>query len=73
MEARSCPRCNGRMETGFIVDEGDYSAKRVARWYAGPPEESMWTGLKTWGRRFVEVQTFRCERCALLESYAPEK
>ena len=34
------------MEPGFIVDEG-YGTRTVAKWIAGEPETSMWTGLKT--------------------------
>ena len=33
------------MEAGFIVDEG-YGTRTVAKWVAGEPEKSMWTGLK---------------------------
>ena len=33
------------MEAGYIVDEG-YGTRTVAKWIAGEPERSMWTGLK---------------------------
>ena len=57
------------MEPGFIVDEG-YGTHTVAKWIAGEPEKSMWTGLKTRGKDKLDVTTYRCRRCGYLESYA---
>lgn len=57
------------MEAGYIVDEG-YGARTVAKWIAGEPERSLWTGLKTRDKDKLDVVTYRCRRCGYLESYA---
>jgi predicted nucleic-acid-binding Zn-ribbon protein len=64
-----CPRCQGTMERGYIVDEG-YGKKVVSSWASGQPERSIWTGLKLRGKEKRDVTTFRCRRCGYLESYA---
>ena len=65
----NCPRCSGSMEVGFVVDEG-YGTRTVAKWVAGEPERSMWTGLKLRGKAKQDVVSYRCKRCGYLESYA---
>ncbi|HEX2763472.1 MAG TPA: PF20097 family protein [Allosphingosinicella sp.] len=70
-ESKNCPRCGGAMEEGFMVD-GTHGGSRVARWTAGRPRKSLWTGIKLSGAKLVEIATWRCRRCGLLESYAPE-
>ena len=65
----SCPRCSGSMESGYILDEG-YGTRTVAKWVAGEPERSIWTGLKLRGKAPHDVVTYRCKRCGYLESYA---
>jgi hypothetical protein len=44
----------------------------VARWVAGKPEKSRWTGTKLKGKEHHLIHSFRCIRCGYLESYAPE-
>lgn len=56
------------MEPGFIVDRQQHGL-RTQSWFEGQPEKSFWSGLKTKGRRYREVRTFRCTRCGFLESY----
>jgi uncharacterized Zn finger protein len=65
----ACPKCSGKMEPGFIKDEG-YGTVHPSKWVAGPPEKSFWTGTRTRGRKQVQVTTFRCGECGYLESYA---
>ena len=65
----SCPRCSGSMESGYILDEG-YGTRTVAKWVAGEPERSIWTGLKLRGKAPHDVVTYRCKGCGYLESYA---
>ena len=65
----TCPRCSGQLEPGYMVDEG-YGTRSVAKWVAGEPVKSMWTGLKLRGRDKLDVSTYRCRRCGYLESYA---
>lgn len=68
----TCIRCKSPMETGFVVDRGDYSLPDYQRWVEGVAERSHWTGLKTAGREIFAVTTYRCQQCGYLESYAKE-
>jgi hypothetical protein len=56
------------MIEGFVIDE-THGSKSVSTWMEGAPDRS-WLGLKTKGKAKHEIQTFRCSRCGLLESYA---
>ena len=58
------------METGFIPDKIDDSRLKTAEWLEGDPVRAFWSGLDTKGRTRLEIITYRCERCGLLESYA---
>ena len=57
------------MEPGFVVDHSHFNMPRVQLWFEGEPEKSLWHGLKTKGRHYCEVRTFRCTRCGHLESF----
>ena len=65
-----CPKCNGGMEAGFLVDHTDYNSAKVETWIEGKPTKSFWTGLKIKDRPQLCVTTYRYERCGYLESYA---
>ena len=65
-----CPRCDGRMEEGFVLDRGHYSFPAEQQWVEGEAQHSFWTGLHTDGRQQFKVETYRCEKCGRLESYA---
>ena len=65
-----CPKCNGSMSEGFIVDHGDYGAAHVSTFQAGEPRKSFWTGLKQSKEDQIAVTTLRCGRFGYLESYA---
>ena len=58
------------MESGFVVDLGHGNMKNLPTWIAGAAERGFWTGLKTQDRVNLEVLTYRCPKCGLLESYA---
>lgn len=66
----TCPRCQGQMELGFVMDKAPGNVLTVPEWLEGPPERSFWFGVKTKGKERFAVQTFRCTRCGFLESYA---
>lgn len=68
--SKTCPKCSGRMEQGFMLEQRDGNAKGVSEWIAGAPERA-WYGLRMRGKRRLKVETFRCTRCTYLESYAP--
>ena len=64
-----CPKCGGRMTEGFVIDEG-YGTAHVSTWQQGEPRKSFWTGIKKSKKEQIKVETWRCDRCGYLESYA---
>ncbi|NOT49414.1 MAG: hypothetical protein HOP17_16945 [Acidobacteria bacterium] len=69
---KMCPDCSGVMVEGFILDM-TYGGRLVPRWLRGKPEESIWTGVKTSGKECRSVESYRCEQCGLLRSYANQE
>ena len=69
MRSNTCPRCQGSMAEGFILDMGDGGARKVASWVEGPPTHG-WFSVKLGKKAKYEIQTWRCGRCGFLESYA---
>ena len=67
--SRTCPKCQGSMAEGFIIDNG-YGTRTVSTWLEGTPQKSRWTGVKLGGRKPVDIATWRCTSCFFLESYA---
>ncbi len=70
MPPRDCLRCNGRLEAGFVVDQGHYGYLDIQKWVAGEVERSFLGAVKTKGRATHKVTTLRCTKCGMLESYA---
>ena len=70
----ACPKCNSKMEEGFIVDYGQSGIARVASWIQGAPEPAKLFGLKNGykvaGKLAVPLRTVRCTSCGYVESYA---
>ena len=68
----TCPKCDGDMEKGWILDSGHSSAFQSC-WVEGEPEPSLFafmTGGKTVrGRLRRPIQSYRCKECGYLESY----
>ncbi len=69
MRSHDCPKCQGTMQEGFLLDE-TYGTRGQADWVEGAPEKSIWTGVKLGDRMRLPVETWRCGRCGFLESYA---
>ena len=69
---RRCPKCQARMESGFVLDTS-HGMPTQAEWTSGEPSSSFWTGIRMKGRARHHVTTYRCPKCAYLESYAPAK
>jgi hypothetical protein len=67
-----CPKCSTIMEVGFILDKAHLGVPTVSEWLEGKPETSFWSGLKTKNHDRIPVETYRCERCGYLESYAKQ-
>ena len=70
MQSKQCPKCSGSMAEGFVVD-ASHGTAGVSTWVEGPPQKSVWTGVKFTGRPRSEITTWRCARCGFLEHYAP--
>ena len=70
-ERRTCPKCSGHMESGFMADRMGGGTDLQARWVEGEPiPRFFFDGVKMKGREPVPVKTFRCEGCGYLESFA---
>lgn len=71
-EKMECSDCGGVMVEGFILQPapGGYA---VSRWIKGEPQRSWWRGIKTKDVECRAVETYRCEACGLLKSYATTK
>jgi hypothetical protein len=37
-----CPKCNGKMDQGFIPNYGKGGRAYVSSWFEGLPEKSFW-------------------------------
>ena len=63
-------KCGGAMRVGFILEAGE-SGRPVGKWIEGTPERP-WTrfGVKIDDRAQYPIETYRCEGCGYLESYA---
>lgn len=67
-----CPKCQGKMVQGFVVDFA-YGALLVSSWFEGLPEKSFWRGTKVALEKCIPIGTFRCCVCGFLESYAQDE
>jgi hypothetical protein len=65
-----CPKCNGEMIQGFIVDRSQGGTRFVSSWVEGPPQKAFWSGTTASDANHVPVGTFRCSVCGFLESFA---
>lgn len=70
MRSQACPKCQGSMARGFLLEETANHSRTTAQWVEGEPVKSLWFGLKLGGRPKLAVGTWRCGRCGYLESYA---
>ena len=57
------------MSEGFVVDQ-THGGTAVPTWVEGPPQRSVWTGVRLTGKPRIEIETWRCGRCGFLEQYA---
>jgi hypothetical protein len=67
----ACPKCNGPMVQGFIMDNTQ-GGMMPSSWGSGEPQKSFWFVTKT-PSETIAVGTFRCSSCGYLESYAREE
>jgi hypothetical protein len=59
------------MGEGFLLEMGGYGEGLITEWVEGAPDFRKWMGVRLKGRARLKVESFRCERCYYLESYAP--
>ena len=64
---RKCARCGGSMVGGVIIDK-DQGMRGASSWLEGPVVKG-WFGLKLNGKKALDIETYRCNRCGILESY----
>jgi predicted RNA-binding Zn-ribbon protein involved in translation (DUF1610 family) len=65
----NCPKCQGTMEDGFLLDQQGYnSVYVVTQWVEGPPKKKFGSGVETKVKR--STSAFRCTNCGYLELYA---
>ena len=64
-----CPKCNVKMEVGFLPDS-TYGGVVAPTWVAGDPTKNWLGAITMKGRTTHPVATYRCQRCGYLESYA---
>ena len=71
-EAICCPKCNGKMVQGFIIDMKGTKFAVVSNWVEGAPGKPTWfgTSVPAPAEKCIPVGTFRCSVCGFLESYA---
>ncbi len=62
----TCPKCNGKMENGFVVDKSS-GAREITSWVQGTPKADD-KGVNT--EPSSPIVTMRCKACGFLESYA---
>ena len=69
----SCPKCGSEMEIGFLLDFSSYGNIIPTLWIIGLPERSFWRLTKIKGKIKRRVDSYRCQRCGFVESYAVEE
>ena len=71
-KAIQCPKCNGEMVQGFIIDFKGTKSSIVSNWVEGAPGKATWfgTSIPAPAEKCIPVGTFRCSVCGFLESYA---
>jgi hypothetical protein len=64
-----CPKCQGGMVQGFVVD---YSmrAALAASWHSGHPRKKLVGHTKAPRADGLPIGAYRCDQCGFLELYA---
>ena len=71
-EKNECPKCNGKMVQGAVLDfaGGGY---QVGHRHNGLPEKSFWTGIKMPVEERLPIGAFCFQKCGFLEFYTDSK
>ncbi|MGA1873713.1 MAG: hypothetical protein ACMUHY_08575, partial [Thermoplasmatota archaeon] len=67
MNEKICPKCNGEMELGELIDES-YAVSGAQRW-ANHAGSILGVGRS----KPIHIYSFRCTECGYLENYAPSE
>ncbi len=71
LDSKTCRECGGRMERGYVLDaDTAHGSHTVSRWFKGAPVK-RWFGLQVKTKEALEIVSYRCERCGLLQNYVP--
>ena len=69
-----CRTCRTSMEKGYLPDRGSGQGVNRPVWAKGEVQPYRWLGINMGirppGRDALFVETWRCPRCGVLESYA---
>lgn len=65
-----CPKCNGQMIEGFVIDHPLGYSAYPAQWHPGRPQCNVFGGTEIEKDRLISIQSYRCEQCGYLEQYA---
>ena len=72
----TCPKCQGEMESGYLIDHS-HVAFLASLWARGKPKKHWWFSLQANNAITqpspsdqIPVGTYRCKTCGFLESYA---
>jgi hypothetical protein len=68
VEKGACTRCHGKLEEGFIEDDGQASRGR-ARWIPGPLEVGPLGGTRLLGKERYDITAYRCNACGHLDLF----
>jgi Domain of unknown function (DUF6487) len=69
-EQLACPKCLGAMQEGFILEFTSHASSSASRWVEGVPAKALLFGLRTADKEQHPIQSYRCQACGYLESYA---
>ena len=72
MRGQRCGKCGGEMTEGFLIDN-QRQAVRGVQWAEGAPSYWFLDVLRMKGRTRLPVESWRCRKCGLLESFAPDR
>lgn len=67
-DAKTCPKCQHPMNSGFITDRSPEDTL-IRLWVEGEPQRT-WKGLKIPAEKSFPVTTYRCVSCGFIEAYA---
>lgn len=62
-----CPKCQGQMEHGYVIDNAHAGTRVQAAWVPGAPQRGVF-GVKV--PKLCPLFAWRCSQCGFVEFYA---